>query len=448
MRNPTKHSACFGRGLVLLTTGVLLATLVSLSACDSGASGTDVESNTIAQTQAVEETATDTAQELSYKVTVLDHTGSPMSNTVVKILKGGEEVKMNVTGPTGSVNFKLPADDYTVTFESSKGTFHWDTDACALTPNSPEIEIKLYPKTTDTMPLVAPDATIETDAEGNDKYIPQTVPVMGEGVYYCDLVGGDAMTYFVFVPTRGGTYEVSVTADEPADIGYYGMPIYVSSSKLLDTVDNKVEISISNGSVNTQNPSQTGQFVFGVKPESTSLTSCVITITRTGDPAKTLADEPWIEVKPTQAKAFEGQHGNTLVDIDVTKPNLTVVYNESDGYYHFGTSDGPVVFVRISSASPYLDSLVKISETNPIRAYIYDENGQFQRKESFASMLEAYVAVCDGNGVCPLTPEVEYMIKTFGNHQQWWNSSTDFSIFGDKIVPKDTAWLFLCCYYQ
>ena len=96
----------------------------------------------------------------------------------------------------------------------------------------------------------------------------------------------------------------------------------------------------------------------------------------------------------------------------------------------------------------YMNPLAGVVDYQRLGVYIYDENGTVLRKESYHEMLDAYKAVCDENGVCPLTPELEYMVKQFGNKQGWWNFSADIDIFGDKIVPQDTAWLFLCCYYN
>ena len=154
------------------------------------------------------------------------------------------------------------------------------------------------------------------------------------------------------------------------------------------------------------------------------------------------------ESEAKASKAYEGTLGSTLKDIDVTSLDLTVVYNESDGFYHYGSADGPVVFIRISSASPYMDSLVTVTEFSRLGVYIYDENGKFVRKESYHEMLDAYKVVCDENGVCPLTPELEYMVKKFGEKQGWFDFSNDRDLFGDKLVPPTTAWLFICCYYE
>ena len=428
MRIRTKRLLCLLSACLL--SGVLL------TACNQD---TQDPKDTLTGDPTAESTVTE-SQEVAYSVSVQDFMGTAMSDVVISIFSGDQEVAMKVARE-GSVNFSLPTGEYTFTLSANKGSYYYDKAACTLTPASPNVTITLYAQTEDTMTLWAPSPLTE---EGKE----QTAYLVGEGATHCELMGDGEMTYFVFVPTRGGVYEISYIADGDADIGYYGMPINVFSNKLLDTVDNKIEISIRDDSVNIENPQQTGQFVFGILPSASNMTDCIFTITRVGDIKLSPADAPWEEYKATQVKAYEGEHGNTLVDLDVTDPDLTVVFNEADGYYHYGTADGPVVFIRINSASPYLDSLVTITEFTRLGVYIYDEDNNFVKKESYHEMLDAYKAICDDNGVCPLTPELEYMVKMFGEKQEWWNFSQGRHIFGDKIVPPSTAWLFICCYYK
>lgn len=428
--------------LICLFSACLL-TGMCLTACGPNTTNEPATepSESVAESLALEE-----GQKTSYSVTVQDYLGNALHDVVVNVFQENEEVDMKVA-KDGKATFSLPAGNYTFTLSPTKGTLHYDQAVCNLSPATPDVTITLYAVADKTLPLVSPAATPEVDAEGNGTYPTQDAPILGEGATYCELIGANEMTYFVFQPSRGGVYKVSFIADGGADIGYYGMPINIFETKLLDTVDNTVEISVRDDSVNAETPNQTIQLVFGILPES-GTTDCIVTIERIGDIQLSPADMPWQEYNATQVKAFEGTHGNTLVDIDVTDLDLKVIFNESDGFYHLGTADGPVVFIRINSASPYLDSLVTITEHTRLGVYIYDDDKNFVRKESYHNMLDAYNAICDDNGVCPLTPELEYMIKQFGNSNDWWNFSEGRHIFRDKIVPPETAWLFICCYYK
>ena len=144
---------------------------------------------------------------------------------------------------------------------------------------------------------------------------------------------------------------------------------------------------------------------------------------------------------------YEGVTDGRLTDLDVTNPALTVVKGE-DGYYHLNTADGPVVFIRVSSASPYMADFNKICETARVCAYVYNEDGSFNRRESYNEMILEYVTVANEDGVVPLNDQLAYMVKTAGDYMGWWNFSDDLDIFGDKIVDPAVAWLFACAVYQ
>ena len=190
----------------------------------------------------------------------------------------------------------------------------------------------------------------------------------------------------------------------------------------------------------------TAQYVFRLEGSGDG---CMLTVTRTGDIPKSPYDEPWVIPMPTadDLKPYEGVTEGILTDLDVTNPALTVVQGY-DGYYHLNTADGPVVFIRISSASPYMADFNKICETARVCAYVYNEDGSFNRRESYNEMILEYVTVANEDGVVPLNDQLAYMVKTAGDYMGWWNFSDGLDIFGDKIVDPAIAWLFACAVYQ
>jgi len=421
--SPMRH---FFRPATLLTAGLLAVTL--LTGCQAE---TDLPNESMSSTETDIQTEA-AASTLDYTVTVLDYQGTPLSDVVVTILKAGEEVKKNVSKADGTAKFKLDADNYEVSVTSTAGDFYYDAQTAVLSPNATSLTLTLYSKASTEHAVTIWPAGGERNA----------LPV-GEGATFVALDGG--MTYVVFRPERDGVYEISYLADGNIDLGYYGSPMVVFDTKMLETIDNKIILSVHASSINTEGA--TAMFVFGLEPDAVETDGCIVTVTRTGDPEKTPADEPWIEYRPTQVKAYEGTVSGTFKDIDVTNPSVTVVYNETDGYYHYGTADGPVVFIRITTDSPYLAALTTVAEKSRVGVYQYDENGKFTGKESYHNMIAAYAEIVNGDGVCPLTPELEYMIKTFGEYQKWWDLSFSGNIFQDKIVAPETAWLFICGYY-
>ena len=420
------------RYTALALAGLLGASLL-LTACDNGKTP---DATTPDSTVSGDASDTAPANEVSYKVTVRKSDGTPAQDIIVKAMKDGAEIAFKLVGPTGFVTFTLPEDSYTVLVETPAGEpLYVDTDAAVLTPDAPEITLTVLEAAVSTQPLDAPSK--------HGDYVRQEAALVGEGQTYIPYVSGD-YTYVIFTPTRPGMYEFTCEG-ENAVISYHGAPINVFDHPLLETVDGKVTFDIPAGSIG-DSPDATARYVFRLEGTGNG---CTFTATRTGDIPKSPYDEPWTVPMPTaeDLKPYEGVTDGRLTDLDVTNPALTVVKGE-DGYYHLNTADGPVVFIRISSASPYMADFNKICETARVCAYVYNEDGSFNRRESYNEMILEYVTVANEDGVVPLNDQLAYMVKTAGDYMGWWNFSEDLDIFGDKIVDPAVAWLFACAVYQ
>ena len=385
------------------------------------------------------ETTPDASPEnqISYKVTVQNHDGTPARDIIVKIQKGGEEVSFKLVGPTGFATFQLAEDNYTVLVETPAGkALHFDTAAAVLSPDAPEITLTVYEAVANTQPLHAPSK------HGGD-YARFDAASVGEGSTFIPFNSGD-YTYVVFTPTRPGMYEFSCE-DDGTTLTYHGAPINVFENALMETVEGKVSFSITAGSVGST-PDTTAQYVFRLDGAGNG---CMFKATRTGDVPKSPYDEPWVvPTAPSDAlKPYEGATEGTLTDLDVTNPALTVVLG-ADGYYHLNTADGPVVFIRLSSANPYLADFKTICDSTRICAYLYNEDGSFDQRISYNELIAEYLTVANADGVVPLNQQLADMVKTAGDYMGWWNFSDDLDIFGDKIVDPAIAWLFPCAVYQ
>ena len=421
----------FHRYAALMLAGLMGASLL-LSACDRPEpSGEDT---TAADTTA--EVIETTVAETSYKVTVLNHDGTPASDIIVKVQKNGEDVSFKLVGPTGFTTFSLAEDSYTVIIEAPSGAaLHYDAEAAVLTPDAPEITLTIYEAAVSTQPLNAPSK--------KGDYTRFEAATVGEGLTYIPYNSGD-YTYVIFTPTRPGMYAFSCEGEDAA-VSYHGSPINVFETALADPEEGVITLPITAGSVG-DTPDTTAQFVFRLEGTGKG---CLFTVTRTGDVPKSPYDEPWTVPMPTadQLKPYEGVTDGTLTDLDVTNPALTVVLGD-DGYYHLNTADGPVVFIRLSSAGPYLADLKTICETTRLCAYLYNEDGSFDRRESYNEMVEQYLTVANEEGVVPLNEQLAYMVKTAGDYMGWWNFSAGLDIFSGKLVDPAIAWLFACAVYQ
>ena len=171
------------------------------------------------------------------------------------------------------------------------------------------------------------------------------------GTTYLKLAAG-VRNYFLYTPSQAGNYEFCILSGD-VTFGYYGAPHYVMETPAVEVENNRFTISIRASMIGTGDGG-TSSFVLGVDPaEGTE--SCVIGIRRIGDPIKTIEDEPWIIYKATtEPEAYQLPESTKLVDFDFTK-EYTLVLNETDGYYHLNSADGPLVLMRLTEDSEYMD---------------------------------------------------------------------------------------------
>ena len=370
---------------------------------------------------------------ISYQVKVLDGQGNPMtSGVVVKFLKNGDKVAMQNPDENGIATKELEKGDYTVElmFTDSSQSGHYDEAAAVLSADKPYLELALINALgTATTELVV----------GGDTF---TAYIVEAGSTYVNVAKG-VRNYFLFTPSKGGTYEFRVNIND-IKVGYYGAPHFVQAQSAVDVVDNVVTLSISDSALG-------GSYVIGLDGIDTD-TNAVLGIIRTGDPTITIADMPWTEYKTTHTPTpyTLNLNGKSLkyVDIKGKTENNKIVFNDADGYYHFGSESGPVVLMHLGKKAPYV-SLQTVIEGDglgggaPIREYFFDADGNFLKKEDYTNILRTYFENMDEEaGVYPLTKDLEYIIKN-GCHG-WWDKDDPDYIFTD--CNPEIGWMFALCY--
>ena len=380
----------------------------------------------------------------TYQVKVVDSQGNPCtSGIIVKFLQDGTQVAMQPVNENGIAEKELPKGDYTVelNFTNDELTGHYDK--AVLSADKESIEIVLINGVGSETRTVF--ATSPTTGEGKE-YTAYNVTV---GSTYIPVEASDR-NYFLFTPTEAGTYKFSVDNNAFA-IGYYGAPHFVQSQSAADVVDNTFTISVSASMIGTE-AGGTSSYVIGVDGGAED-SNCVLTIERTSDPAWNVSDEPWTEYRTTHTVSpftltLGAGEKLTYVDIMGKTENNQIVYNEADGYYHFGTADGPVVLMHLGKGAPYV-ALQTVIEGDgaaggaPIREYFYDESGEFIKKEDYTDILTNYFANMDPNlGVYPLNDDLIYIIKNGCNG--WWDKTSPDYIF--EGCNPEIAWMFALCY--
>ena len=370
----------------------------------------------------------------TYSVKVVDAQGQPYtSGVIVKFMQGGTQAAMQPVDANGEAKKELERGDYTVelvfTDESASGYF--DPATAVLSAEKTSLELKLTNRLSEeTTPLFADgkDHAVYT-LEAGSTYVPVTA---------------NERNYFLFAPTKAGTYKF-YTDNEQLAIGYYGAPHFVQSVNAAEMDGNTFSMSISESTLGAV-------YVIGVDGIAEA-TNCIVTIERTGDAQISISDLPWTEYKTTHTPepyTLNIKDGQQLVYMDIMRDeaNHTFVYSEADGYYHLDSADGPVIHVHLAKGAPYIALQTVIQGDGPmggapIREYFYDENGEFVKKEDYTNILNQYFENMDEEyGVYPLNDDLIYIIQN-GCHGWWEKDSPDY-IFNDS--NPELGWMFACCW--
>ena len=374
----------------------------------------------------------------NYQVKVLDGQGNPFtSGIIVKFMKDGQQIAMQPVNGEGIASKELDKGDYTVelTFTDSSINGHYDTSAAVLSADKTYLELSLISA------LGNESVDLVVNNEDHKAY------VVNAGSTYL-TVKASVRNYFLFTPAEAGTYELRVDNND-VKVGYYGAPHYVQSISAIDAINNVITLSISAGSIG-------GSYVFGLDG-LTEDTSVVMGIIRTGDPSITISDMPWTEYKTTHTPSeftLSIPSGKSLKYVDVTgkTEDTVVVKSDADGYYHYGSANGPIVYVHLGKGAPYfaLQTVIEgdgLGGGAPIREYFYDANGEFLKKEDYTDILRTYFENMDANHyVYPLNDDLIYIIKN--GCKQWWDKNDpDYNEqFSITDCNPEIGWMFALCY--
>ena len=383
--------------------------------------------------------------EALYKVTVADALGNPYTaGVIVQFMQNGQQVGMQVVNGQGVAEKALPKGDYSVElkFTDSNANYYYDGEAAKLTEKENALTVVLYTAPGEAVDLFA------YSLKAGQKVDCQAYRVSA-GCTWVELTV-DERNYFLFTPTQAGTYEVYLESGE-GTVGYYGSPYFVQDATAMDVVDGKVTLSVSASMIGTDNTG-TSVLVLGVDAKTDK---AVLAVERTGEAQKTVSDEPWTPFVTTHTPApytLPAGDGEKLTYVDIFK-GKTEDYQlvmGSDGFYHLGAADGPLMYINLGKEAPNLSLQIMIQGDGlaggaPMRKYFYDENGEFVKKEDYTETVVSYIENADQKYmVYPLTADMEYILKNGG--AGWW-TSTDPNYIFDGCNPE-LGWLFACCYIK
>ncbi len=366
----------------------------------------------------------------TYTVKVVDAAGKAQTGVTVQFYQGNAKKGEQKVNSQGVATVTLM--DGTYTLKLTGTSLFYDEKAAVVTAAKPSTELLLAQKYDSSK-----KETVSCPVSNKE----QPAYYVSEGSTYVDLtVGG--RSYFLFEPTRSGTFRITTT-NSYAKVGYYGGSIHFLQSQNLaeDLSGNAYTISLK----------EVGPTVVIGVDAASNVSGTVLQITRVGDAAWSVTDEPWVEYKGTTTPSpytLKLSGGEKLTYVDMTAASFKLVYNDNDGYYHKDSKNGPIVYLKLGAKAPYV-SFADLLAKYHMGAYLYDSSGNFLRKEEYTLCMQKYVDCMDETEeVYPLTKDLEYMIRQFGAHQGWWDATNENTyLFAElKGANPDLLWMFALCY--
>ena len=398
---------------------------------------------------------------ITYTVSMKDYYGNvPTGFVAVELYKGEERVVQTRMNSEGVATFTQPAGDYTFKIVFPDGQYSYDESVAVFNSDTTSVDVTLYNSLGASQTIAIPcNEHTDADKDGNCDYCEYPTDWMFDGrIQYkavsisegASIVTIDRakMSYFIFTPTRGGIFKFSYAVEGNAVFGNFGSPHFIQPNTVSDVIDGEFIYTIPDSSISTGDGG-TMQMVIGIGSEIAK--TAIIKIERIGN---YVPEMPFEDIMPSPSMTkYDSVLNNELVDIDITDPSVTVVYNKDDGFFHYGSADGPIVLVKISTAGNShltdftLTSFVEICTTDRMCKYFYDENGELIAKKSYNYLIEQYAALTGSKGVLPLDTRMAEAIKNTGDQNGWWgSSSTIFSAADAMNIVAENAYLFACCY--
>ena len=226
-------------------------------------------------------------------------------------------------------------------------------------------------------------------------------------------------TLYEFTPAQTGVYQIRVAQGQVGNWGTAYNPV--------DNTPNKTNTLIWTCTA-------VGQSVM-VGFRGPKATTC--TIIRTGEYVPPV-EVPWTFYENTYDFSYVPDADAEIVDVDLTDGGEHTAVLGEDGFYHYGSAEGPLMVadlttVEINLSDAYLNG--------GLRAWLMDENGDTISKVDYNEALYAYYKV----GLVPVTEELAVMLQELGQAGGWWISG---GLVFAEAAPEDTsmAWMQLCGY--
>lgn len=377
--------------------------------------------------------------EITYTVSLFDHLNQPFTQEItVKLICNGT-LAATQTAKNGIASFSLFPDVYTVELEIDDGIpFLYATEhPIRMSEYASSVSIQLHNR------LASVFQTVNAYSTKSKSFRDFEAMPISVGLNKITAKENER-TYLLFTPSEEGTYEIALDSEHALLLGYFGDALFAQKDSLAEpTRRNKFALTVKEDNLGMT-------YLFGITSSAEDPYVCTLSIARIGNVAPDIADMPYTQIKaenlPTADFHAHITSLSTVTNLDITAPDLQVVFNEEDSFYHLGQKDGPTVYLRIASKSPYLDSLKTMSQRTGLGRYFYDKNGNFERKEQYNQLFLEYAEIADPIfGLVPLNEELASAVKNLFVGMEWGKFGSPNYLFGSSTLSPDTAWLFAAC---
>lgn len=266
-----------------------------------------------------------------------------------------------------------------------------------------------------------------------EEYIVSDV-LLGLGENYLTLDENAITTIYEFCPDETGVYVFTVN-NESALVGYWGG----GSFFVWDQTENKTFTL-------EQELTSVGQSIMvgvsGIEGEFT------MTIEKKGA-GQEIVQKDYVDYVNTHIPGdfeIEMNDGDKLVNVDITKPQTAVL--GTDGFYHLGTANGPVLYVDLISDAFDMSGAWGGYGALTMRGEYVDAEG-VSHYYDFLDAMYMYNQALNADGMYPLTEDLAIYIKAFGGYQGWYLPSlSSFDAIKAGDFNEDSAWLVTCYYVE
>lgn len=283
-------------------------------------------------------------------------------------------------------------------------------------------------------------ASITFTPAGGDIEIPKEEYVvsdilLGLGENYLTLDETAITTIYEFTPEETGLYKFIVDNEE-ALVGYWG----AGSFFVWDQTENKINV------IERELDAVGQSIMIGVSNVEGEF---VMTVEKVGS-VEEIEQIEYIEyvVKhvPLAKYLIDLSADQTAVPVDITKPQTVV--KGSDGFYHLGSANGPIIYVNlISEQFDLTQAFYGGYGALTMRGKYVDEDGNETYYE-FLKAMQHYANVLYNsdyeNGLYPMSEDLMIFLKAFGGYQGWYSpEQSGFEAIKAEHDP-DSAWLVSC----